>query len=69
MEGLETIYVLSDENKDGFEHGRIDKDFLKKHISDFDQHFYVCGPDEMVESINEALKDLGADADGLVFEE
>lgn len=69
MEGLETIYVLSDENKDGFEHGRIDKDFLKKHISDFDQHFYVCGPDEMVESINEALKDLGAEADGLVFEE
>ena len=69
MEGLETIYVLSDENKDGFEHGRIDKDFLKKHISDFNQHFYVCGPDEMVESINEALKDLGAEADGLVFEE
>lgn len=69
MEGLETIYVLSDENKDGFEHGRIDKDFLKKHISDFDQHFYVCGPDEMVESINEALKDLGAEADELVFEE
>ena len=69
MEGLETIYVLSDENKDGFEHGRIDKGFLKKHISDFNQHFYVCGPDEMVESINEALKDLGAEADGLVFEE
>ncbi|TDH38027.1 flavodoxin reductase [Pseudohoeflea suaedae] len=69
MDGLETVYVLSKEDKDGFEHGRIDKDFLKAHISDFNQHFYVCGPDAMVESINDALKDLGADADGLVFEE
>ncbi len=69
MEGLEIVHVLSKEDKPGFEHGRIDKEFLSKHVSDFGQHFYVCGPDKMVENINDALKDLGADADGLVFEQ
>lgn len=69
MDGLETLYVLSGEDKEGFENGRIDKAFLERHVSDFGQHFYVCGPDKMVESINDALKDLGADPDGLVFEE
>jgi ferredoxin-NADP reductase len=28
----------------------------------------VCGPDKMVESVNAALKELGADAESLVFE-
>lgn len=69
MDGLEMINVLSKEHKSGFEHGRIDKAFLEKHVSDFGQHFYVCGPDKMVEDINGTLKELGADADGLVFEE
>jgi hypothetical protein len=48
---------------------RIDKDFLVEHINDFDQQFYVCGPPEMVDDINAHLKELGADPDGLVFEE
>jgi ferredoxin-NADP reductase len=69
MPGLEVIYVLSQEDKDGFEHGRIDKQMLQRLVGSTSEKFYVCGPDEMVESINDALKDLGADPDGLVFEE
>lgn len=69
MPGLETIYVLSEESKEGFEHGHIDKSMLERLVGATDQHFYVCGPDGMVESINSALKELGADPDGLVFEE
>jgi len=69
MDGLEVVYVLSDENKGGFEHGRIDKPMLERLVGNTEQHFYVCGPDGMVESINDALKQLGADPDGLVFEE
>lgn len=68
MEGLETLYVLSNESDPRFEHGHIDKAFLTNHVEDFSQHFYVCGPDKMVEDINAALKELGADPDGLVFE-
>lgn len=69
MAGLDVVHILSDEQKAPYEHGRIDKDFLRDRIDDFDQKFYVCGPPEMVDDINDALKELGADADGLVFEE
>ena len=68
MDGLEVIHVLSQEDKSGFEHGRVDKPMLARLIGDASQHFYVCGPDPMIESVNAALKDLGADPDALVFE-
>ena len=68
MEGLQRIYVLSGSDNPRFEHGRIDKAFLQKHVDDFSQHFYVCGPDQMVKDINGALKELGAEPDALVFE-
>lgn len=69
MPGLEVVYVLSDEKKDGFEYGRIDKDMLQRLVGSTDEQFYVCGPDDMVEDINAALKDMGADPEGLTFEE
>ncbi|MGM0481335.1 MAG: FAD-binding oxidoreductase [Pseudomonadota bacterium] len=52
-----------------FLNGEIDKAFLKSHIDNFSQAFYVCGPDAFNDSIMEALKELGADPDALVFEE
>jgi len=69
MPGLAVHHVLSDEEKRGFAHGRIDKAYLENHIEDFDQRFYLCGPDAMVEDLKQALNALGADADTLVFEE
>ncbi len=63
------ISILSDENTSGNEHGRIDIDFLKMHIHDFSQKFYVCGPDQMVKDISDQLEKLGADSDGITFEE
>jgi ferredoxin-NADP reductase len=63
-----TTYVLSAEEKPALIHGRIDEDFLRENISDFGQRFYVCGPDEMVADISNALKQLGAEPDALVFE-
>ncbi len=69
MEGLEVIYVLSAEDKGGYERGRIDKAMLQRLIGNTSQHFYVCGPDPMIESVNAALKEMGAEPDALVFEE
>jgi len=60
--------LISDENAEGYYHGRIDKAFLQKHIAHFDQPFYVCGPDAFTESILKALEELGAKAETLVFE-
>ncbi|MBU2485975.1 MAG: flavodoxin reductase [Alphaproteobacteria bacterium] len=69
MPGLETIHVLSEEDKNGFEHGRVDKAMLERLVGNTSQHFYICGPDPMIKSVNDALEQLGADPDALVFEE
>jgi ferredoxin-NADP reductase len=39
---------------------RINADFLSKHIADLKQPFYVCGPPGFVESVQSALKEIGA---------
>jgi cytochrome-b5 reductase len=52
----------------GYDSSRIDRAYLEKHISDFSQHFYICGPDPFMASITDALKALGTQADTLVFE-
>lgn len=63
--------VLTDEEAEGHESpgGFIDKAYLKEQINDFSQPFYVCGPPAFNDNMIEALKELGADPDGLVFEE
>jgi ferredoxin-NADP reductase len=63
------VLTCTDEQAPGYDNRLIDRDFLCERISDFDQHFYVCGPPEFNEAVNKALKDLGAKADLLVFEE
>ncbi|QNL21467.1 flavodoxin reductase [Hyphobacterium sp. CCMP332] len=67
--GENFINILDDNGNTDHPEGRIDKDFLKKHISDFDQHFYVCGPDKFNEAMIGYLKELGANAESVVFEE
>lgn len=69
MDGLDTLFVVTDEGTSRFAAGPVDKRFLKETIDDFSQHFYVCGPDRMVEDVNGALRELGAEPDGLVFEQ
>lgn len=68
MNGLRTVFTVTDEQAGGLEHGMIDRSFIARHVKDFDQHFYICGPDEMVADIKAILAELGADADAVVFE-
>lgn len=65
------INVITDEPTDDhiFLDGYIDKEFLDSKINDFDQAFYVCGPESFNDSMMEYLKELGADPDALIFEE
>lgn len=62
------VLTCTAEQAPGYSSQRIDRDFISEHVSDFGQHFYVCGPPEFNESVNGALQDLGAKADLLVFE-
>ena len=66
--GEDFISILDQEESPKHEHGRIDLDFLQKHVSDFSQNFYVCGPDPMVKAISKNLKSLGANPEEIVFE-
>ncbi|WP_016988105.1 FAD-binding oxidoreductase [Flavobacterium sp. ACAM 123] len=68
MLGKNFITTLTDEKKEGYENNRIDYTFLKEKIDNFKQHFYVCGPPELVTAISEALTQLGAKTDAVIFE-
>lgn len=62
------VLTCTQKQAPGYANRRIDRDFLSEHVSDFGQHFYVCGPPKFNESVNDALKSLGAKPDLLVFE-
>lgn len=68
-DGLDCLFTVTHQPDSPLAAGLIDREFLRTRIDDFDQRFYVCGPPEMVDSVNAALTELGADPDGLVFEE
>lgn len=68
MLGKDFVSILEKESADGHENGLIDEGFLKKHVQDFSQHFYVCGPDPMVKAISETLEKLGANPEAITFE-
>jgi len=69
LEGLDCVFTVTDQPGSDLARGLVDRDFLTQHVKDFSQHFYVCGPDPMVEAVSKELKALGADPDGIVFEE
>jgi ferredoxin-NADP reductase len=68
MLGDRARFVLTREDKPGYEKGPINEIFLQKHVNDFSKHFYICGPDKMIADINAILEKLGASSDVLVFE-
>ena len=67
--GERCILTCTEEHAPGYESRRIDRGFLTDFVDDFDQHFYVCGPPAFNDAVQEALRDLGAKPDLLVFEE
>ncbi|HEY4150623.1 MAG TPA: flavodoxin reductase, partial [Chitinophagaceae bacterium] len=68
MLGANAHFILTREPKEGYLTGPINEAFLRKHISDFKRHFYLCGPDAMVAALAGTLTKLGATADAVVFE-
>ena len=69
MKGLRRVFTVTHERAPALESRRIDRAFLQDHVADFGQHFYVCGPKQMVEDLKGHLEALGARADAVVFEE
>jgi ferredoxin-NADP reductase len=68
MLGKQALFILTREKNAGYEISHIDEQFIKQHISDFNRHFYVCGPDQMVNDLVDVLGKAGAQTDSLIFE-
>jgi len=68
MAGLEVLWTLTGDSKSALLQERIDADFLKKHVGDFEQNFYLCGPDPMVEELRGLLEVEGADVANVTWE-
>ena len=68
MAGLETLWTITDDPTTRLSRERIDLDFLKSHIKDFHQNFYLCGPDPLVHDLRKALTTLGARVEMLTWE-
>ncbi len=69
MDGLETTWTVTDDPQaTGVLHERIDEQFLKRHVRDIGQNFYLCGPDPMVKELRETLEGLGASTEALTWE-
>jgi ferredoxin-NADP reductase len=66
--GRDAIFILTQAGLEGHPKSYIDEQFLEKNVDDFSKHFYVCGPDKMIESINKILVDRGAAPDAVIFE-
>lgn len=56
--GENFINILSDEKTHGYAHGHITENFLKAHVANFDQQFYLCGPPPMMDAIEKQLATL-----------
>lgn len=63
------ITILSEEDTSEYNHGHIDKTFLKDHVLDLQQKFYICGPEKMIESVVNDLKTIGVKDDNIIVEE
>jgi ferredoxin-NADP reductase len=66
--GYKAVFIVTHQSSNNYESGRIDKEFIEAHVTDFTKRFYVCGPDIMIADINQILLKLGADPQSVVFE-
>jgi ferredoxin-NADP reductase len=48
--------------------GRIDLDFLKKHLPDHNADFYLCGPESFIQNISDGLLSWGVSKQQIAFE-
>ena len=66
--GDRAVFTFTRHHEMSHEGRHVDSGFLTGHVSNLDRHFYVCGPDVFVESVNKDLITLGTHPDRLVYE-
>lgn len=66
--GTKFINILSDEELEGYEHGYISAEIIKKHINGHSSYYYLCGPEPMMTAVEIHLSSLGI-ADNFIVKE
>jgi len=66
--GVNFINILANESVDGYAHGQITEDFLRKYITVASKQVYLCGPPPMMEAIEKQLIKLNVDKKLIVKE-
>lgn len=56
---VKVIHVLSHEQKEGYEHGFVTAQLIKKYAPDEDYSIFLCGPAGMYEFLDEQIQTLG----------
>jgi len=67
--GQNFINILSDENVPKYEHGYISAQLIKQQLTKNPQYFYICGPEPMMQTVEQHLSSLGVSKDHIVREE
>jgi len=62
------VNILSDEQVDNYQHGRVTEEFLKENVTDFNQQFYLCGPPPMIKDVEKQLINLGVNKNSITKE-
>lgn len=60
--------VFTRERIIGFLDKRIDEDYLKSTIRNFNQKFYLCGPEKFVKDLEAMFLNLGAQPESIIIE-
>lgn len=66
--GKNFVNILSDENLEGYEHGYISADIIKKNSENHLKYYYLCGPKPMMDVVERHLSTLGVEKDFIIKE-
>ena len=69
MSGLKTYFTVTDQPDSDLPKRKIDRDLLADHVQVGKGKCYVCGPDQMLDDISEALKKIGVPEQDIITEE
>lgn len=67
--GNNFINILSEEEIENYYNGRITKEFLAEHIGNINQKFYVCGPEPIMDAVEEQFMSLHINPASIVKEQ
>lgn len=66
--GNNFINVLANETVEGYEHGFITEELLRKHITGNNKYVYLCGPPPMMDAVEKHLASLGINEEYIIKE-